>query len=578
MSWQDKERYARLRSGERPVAGREFGRALARAVLVYPNDYHVGMSNLGFQTIYRIVNSIRGFLCDRFFPLDWPSPEPPVSLECERPLSDFDVLAFSVAFENDYLNVLKTLDMARIPLRASRRDDSTPLVVIGGAVTYINPEPIADFADIIVMGEGERTAPELFDLLVRARGSRRDSLLVAAAGIDGVYVPALRHDGPPVARVAGVAGGKRIAKSDISHSAVIAKDTEFGDTFLVEISRGCPYRCRFCAVGNGYPHFRSAEADDVLDLVKRRLLSGDLEPPVRRVGLVSSAVGDHPDLDRIVAGLSAMGLEIGVSSLRVDRLSDYMLRCLAGGGTRTMTIAPEAGSERLRVVAGKHISDNTIIEGAVRAIENGVPNVRLYFMVGLPTESDDDIVKLMELAVKVRKAMDGGMYALTWAKTKRAGSPRGGVDLLNPRAYGTVKSERPAGTLTVSLAPFVPKPGTPFQWSAMADFGEMKRKIAMIRRGLGGERRIKVKSEGLKSAYLQGLLSRGGRDASLLLEEIYRARGDWRAAAAKMGLSTREVLGHREIDAASPWDSMLGWKKHVELVKAYRRAMSWVEQ
>jgi len=301
MSWQDKENYARLRAGERPGARGEFGRAKARAVLVYPNSYHLGMSNLGFQTIYRLINSTRGFLCDRFFPQDWSSRDMPLSFDCEKPLSDFDVIAFSVAFENDYLNVLKTLDMARLPLRSADRDDSSPLVILGGAVTFINPEPIADFADIIVMGEGEESVPRVLDLVARGRFSPRESLLAAAAATEGLYVPSLMRDGPPEAIVSGVGGGRLIPEKHISYSSVVAKDTEFSDTFLVEISRGCPYRCRFCAVGHTHPHFRSAAADDVLNLVERQVVSGGLQPPVRRVGLVSSAVGSHPGLDRICA-------------------------------------------------------------------------------------------------------------------------------------------------------------------------------------------------------------------------------------------------------------------------------------
>lgn len=550
MSWQVRENYARLRSGERPGARREFGRAQSRVALVYPNSYSVGMSNLGFHTVYRIINSSKGLLCDRFFPLEWSSSAPPLSFECERPLSDFDVLAFSVAFENDYLNVLRTLDMARVPFRSADRNASHPLVVLGGAVTFMNPEPMADFADVIVMGEAEKSSVGLFGLLARSRGASRREQLEAAAGIEGVYVPSLSNDGPPAI---SWGRGRLIREEDIAHSAIVAKEAEFSDTFLVEISRGCPYRCRFCAVGHAYPRFRSASADDLLELIDRRVRSGGLRPPVHRVGLVSSAVGTHPELDYLCTALRSMEIDIGVSSLRVDCLSNLMLRCLADSGTRTITIAPDAGSDRLRLVAGKDITEEMVIDGAARAVAHGILNLRLYFIVGLPTETDDDIDALMDLVINVRKTMIRGV----------ASSESGG---------------KVAGNLTVSLAPFVPKPTTPLQWSPMAKLRTTKRKIAMIRRGLGSIRGIRVTYDTLKSAYLQGILSRGGRDSSAFLEAAYGAAGDWKTAASKVGLDLDSALGERDPDEPLPWGSMLGRRKMEELRRECRRALSWVKK
>ncbi len=574
MSWQDKEHYARLRAGETPRPRVEFGRDATRAVLVFPNSYFLGMSNLGFQTIYRIANSSRGLLCDRFFPEDWSSSDTALSFECEAPLGDFDVMAFSIAFENDYLNLLRTLDMARVPFRSDQRDDSHPLVVVGGAVTFMNPEPIAEFADVIVMGEAERSAPELFEAVAGVRGRARREMLEAVSGIEGIYVPALSPNGPPPVpdvSVAAAAGG-RIEDRHISHSSIISSDTEFSGTFLVEISRGCPYRCRFCAVGNCHPRFRSAAADGVLGVVERRLRSSRARPVFERVGLVSSAVGSHPDLDAICLGLREMGLGVAVSSLRVDRLSDVLLRCLAESGTRTMTIAPEAGSERLRLVAGKDLPEDLVLDGAARAVDRGIPNVKLYFMVGLPTETDEDIEALMELAAKVRKVMDGGLLT-----SSRMHGAWGGHQAAR-ESPGATRRGSGAGALTVSLAPFVPKPMTPLQWSAMEKPVAVRRKISMIRRGLSRMRGIRVTSEALRSAYLQAMLARGGREMSGFMEETYRRGGDWKRAAAEVGLDADACLGRRGLKDELPWASMVAAGRAQELEWEYRRALSLTKE
>jgi radical SAM superfamily enzyme YgiQ (UPF0313 family) len=546
MSRRIAEHYARLRSSERPAPAKEFGRAEARVVLVFPNSYYVGMSNLGFQTVYGIVNSLSGYLCDRFFPDDWTWDGLPLSLECERPLVDFDVVAFSVAFENDYINVLKTLETAHLPLRSSDRDGSHPLVVLGGAVTFINPEPIADFVDVIVMGEGEETTPRLFAALGRMKSKPRRAQLEEAAGMEGIYVPPLSPRVPfgPY-QLSNRRGGKsHIPEEDVSHSRIISAHTEFSETFLVEISRGCPYNCRFCAVGHTYPHFRRAPAGAVLRVVDRALDSSEVWPPFKRVGLVSSAVGDHPELEEICSGLTERGLGVTVSSLRVDKLSDFLLDCLAASGTRTVAIAPEAGSRRLRMVVKKDISEEAVLDGAARAVARGIPNIRLYFVIGLPTETDGDIEALMRLVLKVRKVMDEAAH----------GGP-------------------PAGT----LAPFVPKPQTPLQWSPMGQPAVTKRKLSMVRRGLGGVRGVNVRSESLKAAYLQGILSRGGRQMSAFLEEANRLGGDWKQAAASSGLDLESCLGPRGLDDGAPWEMMYGEGQLEKLAWEYKRAQSYVK-
>jgi radical SAM superfamily enzyme YgiQ (UPF0313 family) len=285
----------------------------------------------------------------------------------------------------------------------------------------------------------------------------------------------------------------------------------------------------------------------VLRIVDRALRSGGKAPLFTRVGLVSSAVGDHPELEDLCGGLRGRGLGVTVSSLRVDRLSNFLLDCLAASGTRTVSIAPEAGSKRLRMVTKKDISEEAVLDGAARAVAAGIPNIRLYFIVGLPTETNEDIDALMKLALKVRKTM-----------------------------FDAARGGTPAGVLTVSLAPFVPKPQTPFQWSPMEQPRVIKRKLSMVRRGLHGLNGIRVRSESLKAAFLQGILSRGDRGMSAFLEEAHRLGGDWRRAVTNAGLDLEKTLGARELDDEAPWDSMYPEGRLQVLASEYRRAHAFV--
>ena len=342
------------------------GRADLRIALAYPNVYHLGMSNLGFQTIYRHFNSLPGVACERVFLPDAQDErtmrrrkEPLTAFESGRLISDFDIFAFSVSFENDYLNVLRLLDLARMPLFSKERTGHHPLVLIGGAVTFINPEPVADFADVMIIGEGEETSETYLGAYRGDRGRCRSEHFSNAARIPGVYVPCLSgsyaeketsehqqegHAGS--AALSRVEKQQRLNLSDqVAYSAIVTDQTEFGDTFLVEISRGCPRHCRFCAVSYIYPKFRTVPAQRVLDIVRdcRDRYGRRGEPGFDRVGLVSSAICDYRETDVLCDGLIDMGLRVSVSSLRIDLLSDGLLNALARSGQETMTIAPEAG-------------------------------------------------------------------------------------------------------------------------------------------------------------------------------------------------------------------------------------------
>ena len=327
-----------------------------------------------------------------------------------------------------------------------------------------------------------------------------------------------------------------------AHSAVLTPDTEFGDMLLIEISRGCPRRCRFCAVSYVYPKFRALKPDTILDVIraKNATLARDGQEGLKAVGLVSSAMCDYPHLDELCAGLEETGLRVGVSSVRVDLVPDSLLRLMLKTGLRTMTIAPEAGSERLRKAINKPISSEEILTGARRILEKGIKHLKVYYMVGLPTETDADVEELIDMTRQLARLQ---------------------------RACG-----EPGGRLRLSINPFVPKALTPFQWSPMASPREVKRKLNHIKKSLRGTPGVDVKHESLKSAYFEAVLSRGGRELSGFIMETVRQDGDWKRAAAETETDISRYLGDMADMQSLPWDFISTEKEHHRLQWEYRKS------
>jgi radical SAM superfamily enzyme YgiQ (UPF0313 family) len=564
-----------------------------RIALVYPNTYYLGMSNLGFQTIYRHLNERDDVVCERAF-LPEPSSlealsrsrKPLVTLESGLPLGSCDIVAFSISFENDYPNLVRILELARVPVLAENRTRFDPIVLIGGAITYINPEPLADFADVMIIGDGEEAAYAYIDRYMADQGLDREQHLARTMSLPGMYVPSLQTASPgdaegpedsgpdgagcdapdaetaaddgcdaqaaeaesaPVDAESTLAG--RIAKQQVrdfedypAHSAVLTPDTEFGDMLLIEISRGCPRRCRFCAVSYVYPKFRALKPETILDVIrsKNASLARDGKEGLKAVGLVSSAMCDYPHLDELCAGLEETGLRVGVSSVRVDLVPDSLLKLMLKTGLRTMTIAPEAGSERLRKAINKPISSEEILTGARRILEKGIKHLKVYYMVGLPTETDADIEELIEMTRRLARLQ---------------------------RECG-----EPGGRLRLSINPFVPKALTPFQWSPMASPKEVRRKLNRIQKALRGTAGVDVKHESLKSAYFEAILSRGGRELSGFLMETVRQDGDWKRAAAELGMDTSRYLGDMADLQSLPWDFISTEKENHRLQWEYRKS------
>ncbi|GIX48013.1 MAG: radical SAM protein [Candidatus Tectimicrobiota bacterium] len=536
---------------ERGTLRKDPGQARLRVALAYPHTYFVGMSNLGLQTMYRVINLRPDTLCERVF---LPDPEeeawyrrtgtPLVSLESQRPLADFHVIGFSVSYENDYLHVLRLLELAHLPLLAAERDARHPLVLLGGAVTYLNPEPLADFVDLMILGDGEEAVNDYLDLLHDTLDAPREEHLRRAATLPGVYVPRLHE-----ASCAALPPRKitDLAKWP-AYSTVLTADTEFSDTLLVEITRGCPWKCRFCTVGYVYPKFRQLPAETVLGLVRaqqeRDRASG--HPPLRRVGLISSATGDYRHLAEVVQGLLALEVAISISSLRMDRMPEVLIEAMVQSGVRSCTVAPEAGSERLRQLIRKELSEEDILGGVERLLAKGIRDLKLYSMIGLPTEREEDVQELVALVFKI------------WHLMVRYGRARGAL-----------------GTLTVSVNPFIPKPATPLQWCAMAPPRLVEARLATLRRALRPQSHIRLKHESLKSAYLEAVLARGDRRLRTFLLATHRLGGDWRRAARELDFDwERFVCTPLSPGAALPWDFLASDRQQQRLQREYTRALA----
>ncbi|TET75278.1 MAG: radical SAM protein, partial [Dehalococcoidia bacterium] len=476
--------------------------------LIYPNSYYLGMSSLGFQTIYGFLNGYENIVCERVF---WEPKirraEEPISLESQRPLPDFDVLAFSISYELDYFNVVPILVASGLPPLAADRNESHPLVIAGGPSVTANPQPLSPFFDCFAIGEGEAILPRFIEVLTRGLQDKKDQLLKELASVPGVYVPAL-YDGKPVSRQWLAA-----LDSAATTSVILTADTDLSDMYLIEIARGCGWGCRFCLAGFWFRPFRFRPLDSLLAHAKNGLEYG------RRIGLLAAAVSDHPEIDELVSRLHQMGAVTSVSSLRVRPLSRIVLRGLAESGTQTVSLAPEAGSERLRQLINKGATEDDIIEAVDNVAEQGLRQIKLYFMIGLPTESDDDIEETIRLALNLKGRI-----------------------------------ERTGCRIALTVEPFVPKAGTPFQWLAMPPEEVLKRRINRIKNGLT-KSGIEVRTESVGWSLVQGVLSRGdARLGAALASMSGYSLAEWRRALEVRDLNADYYI-HREL----PFDEPLPW-------------------
>ena len=565
MSWSLKRKAQALLASEDGAVRKDWGGRIAIA-LVYPNTYAVGMSNLGFQTIYGRLNALPDVVCERVF---FPDPEdldehertrtPPFSLESLRPLSDFHLVGFSVTYEGDYINVVRLLRMAGIPARPAERGPEHPLLLMGGVCAFSNPEPLAPFMDFVVVGEGEELVGEIVaayrEGYAAGDAGARDRFLAALRALPGIYDPsayAVRYaaDGAiaavtPVRPDAPAVVSKRRLR-DVNGfetaSTVKSPKAEYGHMELLEVGKGCGRGCRFCLEGQIYRPVRHRSLDALRDSVAR--IAAKTTGPDRRVGLVGACVSDYPWIGDLMKMLEEYGLEVSISSLRADSLTEDLVASLARGGHRTLTMAPEAGTERLRRVVRKSISDAELLTACDLIRRHGIPNLKCYFMIGLPTETREDVEAIVALA---------GRFL------ERLQVPGPGGQLF--------------GKLTLSISSFVPKPWTPFQWAPFDEPRGLEGKLDVIKRGVGRHPAVRVFHENPREASLQALLARGDRRVADFVELAAALGGDWRRALREWdGDAAFYSRRARPLDEVLPWDHFEVGVKKAGLVKEWERA------
>lgn len=542
MRWKIKQKLRHLLASETNLCGGNHhnrGGKLSLC-LVYPNQYHTAMSSLGFQTVYGILTEASDIHCERAFLPDREDCQEYIrsgltlmSLESQRPLSDFDVIAFSTSFEPDYLSIPLILQMAHIPQLSSDRNQSNPLIIAGGAAFFINPEPAADYLDAICIGEAEEMLQPLLTTLNYPDNAGRFGLLQTLAKIPGIYIPSLYNaDMPkPVQRLAAP-----IETIPPASSTILTENTEFGDMYLIEVSRGCPRGCRFCSSGFIYSPFRYHRIEKLLPIIDKGLQHRN------KIGLVGAAVSDHPNFDQLCSYVVKHGGKVSVSSLRIDRIKPQSLQALKESGHKTISLAPEGGSQRLRDIMNKNLTEEQILETCELVISYDILNLRLYFIIGLPEETMADLAEMVQLVHKIRE-----------------------------RVVEKARLNRRLGEIILSVNPFIPKPFTPFQWCGMESIASLEKKVKFLETAFRPLANVRLKIESLKECYLQALLSRGDRSLTPLLTSM--ATGNNLKKSAKLcGIDTEALVTRNiSLNTVLPWDCIASGNR-IKLETEYNRA------
>ncbi len=549
------EKPGRYFGGEWNAVRKDPGRVQVLVALAFPDAYEIGMSYIGQKILYALINSRPDWAAERVF-APWPDYEiklreaglPLGSLENGLPLDRFDILGVSLLYELNYSNILTILDLGGIPIYAKDRTSAHPIVLAGGPAAF-NPEPVADIFDLFLLGDGEEAVPEILEryALLKRRGAPRDRILKEMAAVAGVYVPSLYEtfhpEGSPLLAVRPKSGSsapvqKRVlrsfSRSPFPADIVVPNIRAVFDRVAVEVARGCPQKCRFCQAVNIYAPYRVKDPSFVADRIFQSLRSTGYED----ASLFSLSVSDYPYLERtiesVMAGLKDERVALSLSALRPKGLSGDIAQAIVKVRKTGFTLVPEAGSERLRRVINKPVTDGELIEAAANAFREGWKLIKLYFMIGLPTETEDDLRAIVSLVGKLSETGRGIL-----------GAP--------PRIH-------------LSLSSFIPKPHTPFQWLAMDDAGTLDEKRDLLRRELRRLKAVEVKDHPLEMSVLEAVFSRGDRRLGAVLSRAWAngARFDswrdhfkpsaWSEAFSSCGLDKRVFLGSLDTEAALPWD------------------------
>ena len=527
-----------------------------KVAIVYPNTYFVGMSNLGLHIIYEEINLHPSSVCERIFlpekkELDVydKTKTPLMSVETQRPMHQFDVVAFDVTFEMDYFHIPLMLRHGRVPVTSEARTGFDPIVIAGGPCATFNPEPFADFIDAFIIGEGEGIVTAVLERIRKGRenGESREETISALAQIDGVYVPVLytpQYDdkeqfiGYDIADGAPKIIRRHFEPLTSGGETVIATNfTEFGAMYIIEVARGCGRHCRFCMAGYCFRVPRVRPLDILKEGVDRAEKLG------KKVGLMGAAISDYPEVDELVTYIRSKDMRYSCASLRADSLTQAVVDGLAESGQKTITIAPETGSERLRRVINKGISEENLRTAAQLSAKSGIQHMRLYIMIGLPTETDEDIDAIVGLAER------------TQAHMAEVGCK---------------------GRLTLSINPFIPKPFTPFQWMAMDHQKSVEKKLQYIKKSLQKNRRIEVLVESPKEAYIQGVLARGDRRLGKVLAACALDRGSksFKSEMKRAGLDMDDCnYRERKFEDYLPWSHLDMGLRNGYLEQEWQRAV-----